>query len=578
MDTISFSTVTAAIYCRKSGEDKNRQILSLPAQKDEAQKLVSYHGIKRTVLYEEAKSARFSGNRSVFSGMVRDIRRGKVNAIICWKIDRLARNMVEAGEIIELLQRGIIRAIITPGKVYYPKENAILMAFEFAAANQYSIELSGNILRGQEKKANLGYPPSLACIGFINNKTGEKGTRKWLVDKQRFPIIKKLFTMYLSGNYSGGRLHDWAVHTAKLTTVTHKKIGGKLISRAAIYRLLRNPIYAGIFYVQGTRYELSKELPRIITEAEHHRIIRMLGDNDAPKTQTHEVVYSGYITSPYHEHIGADVKMQLVCDCKHKFSYLNKTHCPKCNTAILHLKQPKYKYYVYYRNIGKVTRKEPFKCISENQITDALTSYISNNLLLSPQLIDWCIKYFQEFADEETAAQRAVFESALKRKKELEDKKIRYREMLADGLSSQAEYLADVEKINTEIGTIELSMEDRSQWLAKACEMVSIGAEMVNTLGKGTVAAQRAVLSRFTSNLQWNEKMLIILNPKPIIELIDGLNRAKSLNSLFEPQNTLADQDKTGVFASVCHELRNTCDNVRRFLVTPQDVSTDKED
>lgn len=81
--------------------------------------------------------------------MLKDIKRGKVNSLICWKLDRLARNMVDGGEVIDLLQQGIIRAIITPTKIYYPHENAVLMAVEFGSANQYSRDFNQNL--GEEK-------------------------------------------------------------------------------------------------------------------------------------------------------------------------------------------------------------------------------------------------------------------------------------------------------------------------------------------------------------------------------------------------------------------------------------------
>jgi DNA invertase Pin-like site-specific DNA recombinase len=566
MNDINLSTLTAAIYCRKSQEDKKRQILSLPAQQEEAAKLVSQFGIKKTVYYEESKSARYSGSRPQFKKMMNDIRRKKINAIICWKIDRLARNMVEAGQLIDLLQRGIIKAIITPFKIYYSRENAILMGVEFATANQYSIDLSDNVMRGQEKKARGGYPPGLACIGFRNDKNGEKGERKWVVDNERFIIIQKMFKMYLTGNFSGGKIYEWAVEYAKLNTPRHKQNGGLRISRAAVYRMLHSPIYAGIFYVQGIRYELSKELPRAITEADHFRILRMLGDNDAPKTQEHNVLYSGYIKSPNNEHIGADVKMHLTCDCRHKFSYVKKTHCPKCHVAIRQLQNPVYRYYVYYRNVTKATRKEPYKCISENQVTATVVDYVTDNLLFSKNLIVWCTNYFHELANQEKAEDNAVFENRVKRKKELENKKTRYRELLAEGRFSIEEYTSDIEKIEAEIATIDISLDDSKHWFQKACDMVAIGSELVDLLNDGTIESQRTILSKFTSNLQWNEKSLVIISPAPVLKLIYGMRKAIALNRDFEPKSTLADKDDTGVFTSVSLMLRKTLDNVRQLL------------
>ena len=32
--------------------------------------------------------------------------------------------------------------------------------------------------------------------------------------------------------------------------------------------------------------------------------------------------------------MGVDVKFQLICDCKNKFAYRDKTHCPVCGISI----------------------------------------------------------------------------------------------------------------------------------------------------------------------------------------------------------------------------------------------------
>lgn len=103
MNTTEFSHLRVAIYCRKSEESEERQVLSLSAQKDEAFKIARRLNIEKTVLYEESKSAKVSGKRQVFAKLLTDIRRGKVQGIICWKLDRLARNMDEGGLIIDLL-------------------------------------------------------------------------------------------------------------------------------------------------------------------------------------------------------------------------------------------------------------------------------------------------------------------------------------------------------------------------------------------------------------------------------------------------------------------------------------------
>ena len=570
MQNSDFTHLRAAIYCRKSQESEERQVLSLPAQRDEAEKIAANFGIRNVEVYEEAKSAKESAKRREFDRLVSDVRRGKVGVIVCWKLDRLARNMIEGGLIIDLLQNKKFQAIITPGKIYYPNENALLMAVEFGAANQYSRDLSENIKRGQLKKAGFGYPPGLACIGYLNNKTGGKGERKWIKDDDRFPIVQKMFDMFLSGNYSGGDIHFWAVTEAGLTTPPHRKTGRKLISRAAVYRMLCSPIYAGIFHLQGQAHELSKDLPRAITIRQHYEILAMLSGRSGKKRQEHEVTYSGYIQSPFNEFVGADVKMQLKCDCGHKFSYANRQECPRCGLQILKMNQPKYSKYVYYRNVLRSKRKEGVKCLSDQFIDRWFVTYIKDNLLLSLKLTEWCKRYFIETQEELLANEKAVQDSRMKRRMELEIKKARYRDMLANGLITPDEYATDIALINNEI---QVSLEPVSQrgYLRFIDEILCIGSEIVRAFESDDVTHKRAILAKLGSNFIWNEEKLVIIN-RPVVQmLIDGLMQAKVKNDRFEPQNSLADKDETGVFDTVSPILRSTCDNVRTYLMAKND-------
>jgi DNA invertase Pin-like site-specific DNA recombinase len=575
MSDIDLSHLHTAIYCRKSQESEERQVLSLPAQRDEAAAIAARLGISRIETYEEAKSAKTSGRRNQFDRMIRDIRKGKINAIICWKLDRLARNMIEGGLIIDLLQSKKLQAIITPGKIYYPNENALLMSVEFGAANQYSRDLSQNVTRGLIKKARNGYPPGRACIGFANALHPVTRERIWLEDKQRFPIVKKMFEMYLSKNYSGGKVHEWAVNVAKLTTPSYRRCGNKPMQQSSIYRMLQNPIYAGYFYVQGERYELHKALPRAISLDEHYRILQMLGIMKVSKVQKHSVIFSGYIHSPSAEWVGADVSFQLRCDCGYKFAYRNKQACPKCGLRYAEMLKPKYLQYTYYRNVAKVKRKEPVKYISEAEVIDAFLRYIEAHLVLSDSFVEWCKNYIREIQDERIAIAVSIKENNEIRKTALITRRARYRELLADGLISKDEYMADVDQIDREMAMFKDNIDD-IDIVDKISDALTIGSRMVKTFKTCDLEGKRTLLSQLGSYLVWNEKELKIINTPVMQCIIDGLKKAKAQNPLFVPKNIIAVQDESGVFRSVIPTLCGMLGDVRNILEHTQPPSTDQ--
>jgi DNA invertase Pin-like site-specific DNA recombinase len=317
---IDFTKLKVGNYNRKSSESEDKQMLSIGSQKDEAKRIADFYKLPKFVeVFEESKSAKTEGVRPEFSRMMLMVKRGEINSIVCWKADRLARNMTEGGQIIDLLSSGVLKAIITHDKVFYPWDNVIVLSVEFSQGKQFVKELSVNVKRGLKKKAEAGIPSGVASLGFINDKTEEKGNRKWLVDEMKLKAIKILFDMFLTGTYSAGKLHRFALKELKLTTVKRKRIGGAFITLSRIYEILKDPIYAGFFFQGGERYELDISLPRLITEDEHNKVKTLLAKKNIPKAQHNEATFAGFIQSDKGDFMGQDVKYQLICDCKKNF-------------------------------------------------------------------------------------------------------------------------------------------------------------------------------------------------------------------------------------------------------------------
>ena len=96
------------IYARKSTESEDRQVLSISSQIDDSKKVADKFNLKVAKVFSESKSAKQPG-REVFNEIIERIKSGEVQGIICWKLDRLARNPVDGGQISWLLQNGIIK-------------------------------------------------------------------------------------------------------------------------------------------------------------------------------------------------------------------------------------------------------------------------------------------------------------------------------------------------------------------------------------------------------------------------------------------------------------------------------------
>jgi len=98
-------TTRYILYARKSTEAEERQAMSIEAQLVELDLYAKREGIIITDKFIESKSAKSPG-RTEFNKMLEKIYASKEPiGIIAWHPDRLARNSVDGGQIIYLIDK-----------------------------------------------------------------------------------------------------------------------------------------------------------------------------------------------------------------------------------------------------------------------------------------------------------------------------------------------------------------------------------------------------------------------------------------------------------------------------------------
>ncbi len=214
----------AILYCRKSSESEDRQEKSLDAQEYELRLLAEREGIEIVEALKESMSAKAPG-RPIFAKMLSSLSEGKADSILCWKLDRLARNPVDSGAIGWMLQQNKIKEIKTYERSYYPSDNVLLMSVEFGMSNQYIRDLSENVKRGNREKVRRGEWPNRAPYGYRN----DKNTRTLKIVKTEADKVRQVFELYVTGKYS---MNDLA-----------KKFGFR---KSLIERILKRHAYYGM--------------------------------------------------------------------------------------------------------------------------------------------------------------------------------------------------------------------------------------------------------------------------------------------------------------------------------------------
>ncbi|MFA5961515.1 MAG: recombinase family protein [Parcubacteria group bacterium] len=278
------------MYLRKSTDSEDRQIQSIEDQKKELGRIAKQLNLEIKGVFQENQSAKKPG-RPEFNKLMTEIKKGKASGILCWKINRLARNPVDGGEIQWLLQQGIIQSIQTPGREYRSADNVMMMAVELGMASQYIIDLGRDVKRGMLSKAEKGWRPGRAPIGYLNDRGGDQGSKVIHVDDQKFPIVRKMWDLMLTGEYSVSKIVDIANNEWGLRRTTKK--GDFKLHETHGYKIFINPFYCGQYDFLGKTYQ-GKHTPMVRSDEFDH-VQRLLGIKTKPQNRHKDLPYRGTI-------------------------------------------------------------------------------------------------------------------------------------------------------------------------------------------------------------------------------------------------------------------------------------------
>jgi site-specific DNA recombinase len=363
------------LYARKSSESEDKQVASIASQIDELKELAKRNGLKIKDVLTEEKSAKAPG-RTVFTNMIERIHAGEAQGIICWKLDRLARNPVDGGTISWSLQQGVIQHIQTFQRSYLPTDNVLMMSVEFGSANQFILDLSHNVKRGLRHKIADGWFPSKTPLGYLNNTYKDPTKPPVYKDPERFDLIRKLWEILLEKKYSILKMSEIA-HEIGLRTRKQSKI-----VKSEIHYILTNPFYYGSFI---WKKELCPGVHEpMITKSEFdaaQKIIR---------------------TSLRKDRYG----------CK-EFAFTGLMKCGECGAGITaedktkHCQNGNVHHYTYYRCNKSVNPKCSQKTIRDTVLDEQIKDVLGR-ITIPAEFHDWAMKCLKEDHEKEKQDQQTI--------------------------------------------------------------------------------------------------------------------------------------------------------------------------
>ena len=472
------------LYARKSTDEPDRQILSIEAQLSELREYAQKEGLTIAREFIESKTAKEPG-REIFNDMIASIEDGMAQGIIAWHPDRLARNSIDGGRIIYLVDIGKITALKFPTFWFDPTpQGKFMLSIAFGQSKYYVDNLSENIKRGFRQKLRNGIWPACAPLGYIN----DKNTKTIYPDKDRAVFIRKTFELYATGDYP-------LAEVRRIMNGVGLKGRHTTLSVGNYQYMLKNPVYYGLIRYKGELYE-GKHEP-IISKALFDKCQEVLLRKSKPK---------GPRLKPY--------------------TYRGVFHCATCGCFITTETQKAHNYLRCTKRKGSCD--EPF--VREEVIEEQIKGELKN-VSFPPALAALLIQH----AEAEKAAAAQAGESARQKLRDnlviLTDQLGKLLDLVLQGHLTQAEYASKKAQLVNDKKEIENKLAAFARQGASRFEPeIALYREAVHVgelAESGKAEENREKLKKIGSNFRIGRRRLSVEFKKPW-EFIFNFNSARA--------------------------------------------------
>lgn len=531
------------IYARKSTEDEDRQILSLDSQVKELQELAVRDNLPVVDIIKESRSAKAPG-RPHFDALLRLAKRGAIDGIIAWKLDRLARNPVDGAALIWAMELGKLREVVIPGKRYTNRgDDKFAMQMEFGIAKKYVDDLSDNVKRGNRAKLDMGWYPGFAKLGYLNDRL----TRTIVIDPERFSLIKRIWRLILARE-SPIKVYRLAIHVWGLRTRPTKRGGGGPLSVSAFYDILGDPFYCGIMERPDGTW-LGRHEPMISRE-EFDQVQRILGRPNRLGDRSREFAFTGLI------------------------------RCGECGCSVTAEKKVnRYgRHYTYYHcTKKKIGRPCSQRVIRLEELERQILSIVASIEYPDPYL-GWARRHLTSFHADESATRGVALRSLEQTHDALKQQLRRLTNLRLREILPEEEFLQEREGlVKQELSLREARATAAGQaphWLELSENAFSFANQAEKRFRDGSLAEKREVIQTAGSNLTLRDKTLAISLHKPFVLMTDKSKIAASwalaegIRTFFTEHPTLVQWPKW-VTESVKDTVASTLEGRKGGLILP---------
>lgn len=485
--------------------------MSIESQKSELRRLFSaLPGVEIVEWYTESKSAKSPG-RPIFDGLISRIERGEASGIVAWAPDRLARNSIDGGRLIYLLDTGKLTDLKFATYTFENNsQGKFMLQIMFGQSKYYSDALSENVKRGNRTKIENGWRPNKPPLGYLNDKS----TKTIVNDPDRFLVVRRMWDLMLSEGYQPRRIWQMSIYNWGLRTVQLRRIGGKPLALSAIYKIFTNPFYAGILVWHGEMHP-GKHEP-MVTLDEFDRVQAILGRPGKPQPQKRVFAFTGLI------------------------------RCGACGlvvTAEVKIK-PSGRRYTYYHCTRRLVPRCAERSLDLKGLEQQMLTFLEK-IAMPTTLHNWAVGELDATQEERKALQHLQIQSlenellgAERSTQALIDLRIR-------SLIDDAELVSKRQELQHEIlrlrQNIDRQKKDAKSQFEPAQAVFSFSNRAISWFAQGDDEAKRLVAEIVGSNFTLKDKILNIEARKPF-HCISKNSTFPQLRAVVENIRTIADE------------------------------------
>ena len=259
-DAPAADLIPAVVYARYSSSGQREE--SIEGQLRDCREYAKKNGLLIVGEYTDKALTGRTDKRPDFQRMLKDSERGVFKVVICWKMDRFARNRYDSAMYKYRLKKNGVRLVYAMESIPEGPEGIILESVMEGYAEYYSENLSQNVKRGYYDSALERKTLGQTVLGYRKGTDG-----RFEIDPATAPIIRRIFEEYAAGERAKDIIE-------RLNEEGHRTVRGGLFNKNSIRRILQNEKYVGVYEFKDIRDE--RGVPPIVSRELFDKCGKML--------------------------------------------------------------------------------------------------------------------------------------------------------------------------------------------------------------------------------------------------------------------------------------------------------------